>query len=128
MPTCINQIVLNVNPHALSLTHRSLAVCAAITRRKIVLVDDNMVRAINNFDLKLLPTERVEILQRILPNEKEVKAFREYEEQNKPLAVLSDEDRFLYSVSISIRPLPVQCQYQAASCRVSVSFSDFTRR
>ena len=57
------------------------------------------MRAINAFDLKTLPTERVEILQRILPNDKEVKAFKDYEAQRKPVDVLADEDKFLYSVS-----------------------------
>ena len=75
---------------------------AAITKRKIELRDEAVVRAINAFDLKTLPTERVEILQRILPNDKEVKAFKDYEAQRKPVDVLADEDKFLYSVRLSV--------------------------
>ena len=41
----------------------------AITRRKIELRDDEVVRAINSLDLKTLNLDRVEILQRIVPNE-----------------------------------------------------------
>ena len=61
--------------------------------------DDETVRAINNLDLKTLSLEKVEILMRIIPNEQEVKAFREYERERKPLEVLSDEDKFVHNVS-----------------------------
>ena len=80
---------------------------AAITRRKIELRDEDMVRAINAFDLSTLATERVEILQRVLPNDKEVKAFKEYDAQHKPVDALSDEDKFLYSVSTGFGNLPL---------------------
>lgn len=44
--------------------------------------------------------EVVEILLRIVPNEQEVKAFREYEVERKPIEVLADEDKFMISVSL----------------------------
>ncbi len=36
---------------------------------------------------------------RVVPNEKEVKEFKQYERDRKPLEILSDEDKFMYSVS-----------------------------
>lgn len=44
--------------------------------------------------------EVVEILLRIVPNDQEVKAFREYEADRKPIEILSDEDKFMFSVSL----------------------------
>ena len=73
-------------------------VVAAITRRKVELSEETLVRAINTVDLAHLSTEKVEILQRVLPNDKEIKAFKQFETERKSIATLSDEDRFLYSV------------------------------
>ena len=53
-----------------------------------------------SLDLKTLYLERVEILLRILPNEQELKAYREYERDRKPTSLLSEEDRFMICVSI----------------------------
>ena len=41
-------------------------------------------------DVKTLSLDRVEILLRVSPNEQEVKAFKEYERERKPIDVLSD--------------------------------------
>jgi len=54
----------------------------------------------NSLDLKALYLERVEILLRILPNEQELKAYREYERDRKPTALLSEEDQFMICVCI----------------------------
>lgn len=70
----------------------------AITRRKIEVLDDDIVRAINSLDLKTLSLDRVEILLRISPNEQEVKMFREYEKEKKSIDLLSEEDRFMLNV------------------------------
>ncbi|ESO06680.1 hypothetical protein HELRODRAFT_155739 [Helobdella robusta] len=67
----------------------------AITRRKIEIRDDEIVKAINTIDLQKLTLERVEILIRVMPNEQETKLFKEYEKDKKPLDMLSDEDRFM---------------------------------
>jgi len=58
-----------------------------------------MLSALFSLDLKTLFLERVEILLRVVPNEQEVKAFKEYERDRKPLSLLSEEDRFMISVS-----------------------------
>ena len=53
-----------------------------------------------SLDLKTLSLERVEILLRVVPNEKEVKEFKQYERDRKSFEILSDEDKFIYSVRI----------------------------
>jgi len=55
-----------------------------------------------SLDLKTLYLERVEILLRIVPNEQELKAYREYERERKPTSLLSEEDRFMICVSIIV--------------------------
>ena len=52
-----------------------------------------------SLSLQVLSLERVEILQRVLPLETEVKAFKEYQRNQKPVEVLSDEDKFIMNVS-----------------------------
>jgi len=52
-----------------------------------------------SLDLKTLSLERVEILMRVIPNDQEVKAFKEYEKEKKPITALSEEDRFMITVS-----------------------------
>lgn len=37
---------------------------------------------------------------RIVPNEQEVKALREYDRDKKPIELLSEEDKFVYYVSV----------------------------
>jgi len=70
----------------------------AITRRKIEVSNDEIVRAINVLDLNTLSLDRVEILLRVSPNDQETKAFREYERDKKPIDVLSDEDKFMLNL------------------------------
>ncbi len=52
-----------------------------------------------SLDLKALSLERVEIILRVIPNEKEVKAYKEYDKMKKPVEVLSEEDKFMAGVS-----------------------------
>lgn len=47
------------------------------------------------FDLKALPVDFVECLMRFLPTEGEVKVFRQYERERRPLDQLAEEDRFM---------------------------------
>ncbi|CAH1788909.1 unnamed protein product [Owenia fusiformis] len=67
----------------------------AITRRKIELSDDAILRAINSIDLQSLTLDMVEILLRLVPNEKEVKELKKYEKEKKPIERLTEEDRFM---------------------------------
>ncbi|XP_053373201.1 formin-like protein isoform X2 [Mercenaria mercenaria] len=70
----------------------------AITRRKIELSNDEIMRAIINIDLKVLSIDIVDILQTVLPNEQEIKAYKLYEKDKKPIDMLSDEDKFMWQL------------------------------
>ncbi|XP_048756129.2 formin-like protein isoform X3 [Ostrea edulis] len=71
----------------------------AITRRKMELTNDEVCKAINYIDLKTLSLDMADILLTILPNDAEVKAYKQYEKERRPLDRLSDEDRFMLQLS-----------------------------
>lgn len=84
---------------------------------------EDVIRAVNALDLKAFSLENVEILQRMLPTEAEVrfyrvnffffksnsfhflqaKAFRDYAISKKSLDLLTEEDRFTYRLSFTER-------------------------
>ena len=68
----------------------------AITLRKIGLSTDEICRAVYSYDLKELPLEYVEMLPKFIPNDNELKAFKQYEKQGKPFDALSAEDKFMW--------------------------------
>ncbi|KAH7965331.1 hypothetical protein HPB49_006076 [Dermacentor silvarum] len=71
----------------------------AISRRKIELATDVVVRAVNSLDLKTISQDCVDILLRMVPNDAETKAYREYEREKKPVDALTDEDKFLLQLT-----------------------------
>lgn len=56
----------------------------------------------DSLDLKTLSVDQAEILMKVIPNEQEVKVFKDYEREKKPLEILSDEDKFMVAVSVLI--------------------------
>lgn len=58
-----------------------------------------MIVAINSLDLKQLPLESVEILQRMVPTEAEQKAYKEYAAEKKNINLLTEEDKFLMQLT-----------------------------
>ncbi|ELU17806.1 hypothetical protein CAPTEDRAFT_171809 [Capitella teleta] len=101
----LNKRKMSRRPETISLLDNNRLRNVAITRRKIELQDDDVVKAINSLNLQTLSLERVEILQRVMPNEQEVKAFKEYTRDHKPVEVLSDEDKFMMSL-MKVERLP----------------------
>ncbi|XP_064648618.1 formin-like protein isoform X3 [Lineus longissimus] len=83
-------------PSLMSLLEPQRTRNVAITKRKLQLPNEELTRAINSFDLKILHLELVDILRRMIPNEKEVKAFKEYEKERKPINMLAEEDQFIF--------------------------------
>ncbi|TNN82485.1 Formin-like protein 3 [Liparis tanakae] len=71
----------------------------AITLRKAHKTTEEICKAIEKFDLKALPVDFVECLMRFLPTENEVKVFRQYERERRPLDQLAEEDRFMFFFS-----------------------------
>ncbi|XP_059397478.1 formin-like protein 3 isoform X2 [Carassius carassius] len=67
----------------------------AITLRKANKTSEEICKAIQTFDLKVLPVDFVECLMRFLPTEAESKLLRQYERERRPLDQLAEEDRFM---------------------------------
>lgn len=72
---------------------------SAISRRKLDLSVDVVIRAVNSLDLTVLKYEQVEVLQRMVPNEHECKQYREYVLAKKNTELLTEEDKFLLQLS-----------------------------
>ena len=51
-----------------------------------------------SYDLSALPLEYVEMLPRFIPNEMELKAFKNYEKSGKSFDDLTAEDKFMWLV------------------------------
>ncbi|XP_071811817.1 formin-like protein 2 isoform X2 [Apostichopus japonicus] len=75
----------------------------SIVRRKIEHSTDQIVLAIEGMDLALIPIETVEQLRRYTPSEQEVKVYKQYEKDKKPLDKLTDEDKLIYKLSKVLR-------------------------
>ncbi|KAK4311569.1 hypothetical protein Pmani_016931 [Petrolisthes manimaculis] len=71
----------------------------AISRRKLDLPFDIVNRAVNSLDLKTLGLDNVELLQRMVPTDAEIKAYREYERERKPIPQLTEEDQYMLNLS-----------------------------
>ncbi|KAF2352706.1 Formin FH2 domain [Trinorchestia longiramus] len=71
----------------------------AISRRKLELSVETVTRAVNSLDLQTLHLDNVELLQRMVPTDTEVKAYREYERNKSPLHMLTDEDQYMFHLS-----------------------------
>ncbi|XP_052827265.1 formin-like protein 2 [Octopus bimaculoides] len=82
-------------PENISLLEPNRLRNVAITRRKIEMTNDEIVRAIIMLDLQKLSLDMVDILLTILPNESEFKAYKEFERNKSNIAVLTDEDKFM---------------------------------
>ena len=57
------------------------------------------MRAINALDLKTLSMDTVEVLQRMVPQEQEIKAYRDYNTAGKDVDLLTDEDKLMRQFS-----------------------------
>ncbi|OQR79848.1 formin protein CG32138-like, partial [Tropilaelaps mercedesae] len=74
---------------------RNMAIC----RRKLDLPTDAVVRLVNNLDLKSMSHDQLETLMRMVPNEAESKALKQYEKDHKNVDGLTDEDKFLLQLT-----------------------------
>lgn len=58
-----------------------------------------MIKAINNFDLKVLSVENVELLQKMIPTEQEVKLYKDFVIEKKNVNLLTEEDKFMLNLT-----------------------------
>ena len=76
---------------------RNIAIC----KRKLPLQDhvQELVRAINALDVKALNIDAIELLQRMIPDDTEIKAYRDYTTAGKDVTKLTDEDQLMRQFS-----------------------------
>lgn len=86
-------------PENISLLEHTRLRNIAISRRKLDMPVEKVINAINMLDLKQLPLENVELLQRMVPTEQETKAYREYVAEKKNVNILTEEDKFLMQLT-----------------------------
>uniref|UniRef100_A0A1B6DWK9 Formin-like protein n=1 Tax=Clastoptera arizonana TaxID=38151 RepID=A0A1B6DWK9_9HEMI len=86
-------------PENISLLEHTRLRNIAISRRKLEMSVEKVIVAVNALDLKQLSLENVEILQRMVPNEQESKAYREYIAEKKDINILTEEDKFLMQLA-----------------------------
>lgn len=60
---------------------------------------DDVISAIHCLDLKKLSLENVELLQKMVPTDVEVKTYKEYIIERKDQNLLTDEDKFMLQLS-----------------------------
>lgn len=97
--TSSKQKTIQKLPNKISLLDSNRAKNLAITLRKVGKTPEEICKAIQMFDLRMLPVDFVECLLRFIPTESEVKMLRQYEKERKPLENLTDEDRFMMQFS-----------------------------
>ena len=72
----------------------------AICKRKLPAIPtQELVRAVNALDTQALSIETIELLQRMVPLEAEIKAYREHNAQKKDPEDLTEEDRLMRQFS-----------------------------
>ncbi|XP_022920232.1 formin-like protein [Onthophagus taurus] len=86
-------------PENVSLLEHTRLRNIAISRRKLEMPIEKVINAITSLDLKQLPLENVEVLQRMVPTEQETKAYREYIVEKKNVNMLTEEDKFLMQLT-----------------------------
>ncbi|XP_033225241.1 formin-like protein isoform X2 [Belonocnema kinseyi] len=82
-------------PENVSLLEHTRLRNIAISRRKMEMPVEKVITAVNALDLKVLSLENVELLQRMVPTDQEIKAYREYIIEKKNVNLLTEEDKFL---------------------------------
>ncbi|XP_064401236.1 formin-like protein 2 isoform X5 [Halichondria panicea] len=80
-------------------TNRSQNV--AIARRKITCSSEELKDVITQMDLERLPVDLVEILNKVTPNEDEVKKFGQFQKDKKDPKTLPDNDRFVFEIILA---------------------------
>uniref|UniRef100_A0A8D8HK72 Formin-like protein CG32138 n=1 Tax=Culex pipiens TaxID=7175 RepID=A0A8D8HK72_CULPI len=86
-------------PEHISLLEHTRLRNIAISRRKLEMPADLVIKAINNLDLKQLSLENVELLQKMVPTDQEQKLYKEYVIEKKDLNLLTEEDKFMLQLT-----------------------------
>ena len=76
---------------------KNIAICKRKLPQNLSISD--LVKAINALDTKTISNDTIELLQRMIPVEAEVKAYREYSAAGKDIEKLTDEDKLMRQFS-----------------------------
>ncbi|XP_026057310.1 formin-like protein 1 [Carassius auratus] len=71
----------------------------AITLRKVGMSTAQICTAIQTYNLDLLNSDFLELLERFIPSDYELRLIEKYEREGRPLQELSEEDRFMVAFS-----------------------------
>ncbi|XP_073695334.1 formin-like protein 1 [Garra rufa] len=97
-PTDLSKLKVKVAekaPSKVSLLEANKAKNLAITLRKGGMSPNDICTAIEKYDQQSLSLDFLELLERFIPSEFEMKLLQNYEKEGRPLEDLSDEDRFM---------------------------------
>uniref|UniRef100_A0A671S397 Formin-like protein 1 n=1 Tax=Sinocyclocheilus anshuiensis TaxID=1608454 RepID=A0A671S397_9TELE len=97
-PTDLSKLKVKVAekvPSKVSLLEPNKAKNLAITLRKGGMSPNDICTAIERYDQQSLSLDFLELLERFVPSEYEMKLLQNYEKEGRPLEDLSEEDRFM---------------------------------
>ncbi|RXN18348.1 formin 1 [Labeo rohita] len=97
-PTDLSKLKVKVTekaPSKVSLLEPNKAKNLAITLRKGGMSPNDICTAIERYDQQSLSLDFLELLERFIPSEYELKLLQNYEKEGRSLEDLSDEDRFM---------------------------------
>ncbi|KAL0197363.1 hypothetical protein M9458_005903, partial [Cirrhinus mrigala] len=97
-PTDLSKLKVKVAekaPSKVSLLEPNKAKNLAITLRKGGMSPNDICIAIERYDQQSLSLDFLELLERFIPSEYEMKLLQNYEKEGRSLEDLSDEDRFM---------------------------------
>uniref|UniRef100_A0A672R8Y4 Formin like 1 n=1 Tax=Sinocyclocheilus grahami TaxID=75366 RepID=A0A672R8Y4_SINGR len=97
-PTDLSKLKIKVAekaPSKVSMLEANKAKNLAITLRKGGMSPNDICTAIERYDQQSLSLDFLELLERFIPSEYEMKLLQNYEKEGRPLEDLSEEDRFM---------------------------------
>ncbi|XP_066498557.1 formin-like protein 1 [Hoplias malabaricus] len=96
-PTDLSKLKVKAQkaPTKVSLMEANKAKNLAITLRKAGMSPADICTAIETYDQQALSLDFLELLERFIPSDYELKLLQNYEKEGRPLEDLSEEDRFL---------------------------------
>ncbi|TRZ00317.1 hypothetical protein DNTS_034092 [Danionella cerebrum] len=91
--------VAQKNSSKISLLEPNKAKNLAITLRKGGIGTEQICSAIQRYDLDVVNSDFLDLLERFVPSDQERKQIRSFEREGRPLLELSEEDRFIVAFS-----------------------------
>ncbi|OAF69441.1 AtFH15b [Intoshia linei] len=88
----------------------------AVSRRRIPNdLLNKLDKSINDFDCETLSVSKIEVLLRVVPDAAEIKIYKQYKSDNKPISVLSPDDQFLIKL-VDINRIETKLKIMESMC------------